>query len=50
MAVASNVIARLLARHHWIAWIGLGIVTVVALRMIFEGSAEVLHLAAPPLH
>jgi YjbE family integral membrane protein len=50
MALASNIIARLLARHHWIAWIGLGIVTVVALRMIFEGSAEVLHLAAPPLH
>ena len=46
MAVASNVIARLLARHHWIAWVGLGIVMVVALRMIYEGSAEVLHLAA----
>ena len=50
MAVASNVIARLLARYHWIAWIGLGIVMVVALRMIYEGSAEVLHLAAPRLH
>ncbi|HEX6840117.1 MAG TPA: TerC family protein [Stellaceae bacterium] len=50
MAAASNVIARLLARHHWIAWIGLGIVMVVALRMIYEGSAEVLHLAAPRLH
>jgi YjbE family integral membrane protein len=50
MGVASNVIARLLARHHWIAWIGLGIVMVVALRMIYEGSAEVLHLAAPRLH
>jgi YjbE family integral membrane protein len=44
MALASNVIARLLVRHHWIAWVGLGIITVVALRMIYEGSAEVLHL------
>lgn len=50
MGVASNVIARLLARHHWIAWIGLGIVMVVALRMIYEGSAQVLHLAALRLH
>lgn len=44
MGLASNFIARLLGRHQWIAWVGLGIVTVVALRMIYEGSAEVLHL------
>jgi YjbE family integral membrane protein len=50
MAVASNIIARLLARHHWIAWVGLGIITVVALRMIYEGSTEVLHVTAPQLH
>ena len=50
MALASNVIARLLTRHHWIAWIGLGIITVVALRMILEGSAEVLHLTTPAPH
>jgi len=50
MGIASNIVARLLARHHWIAWIGLGIVMVVALRMIYEGSAEVLHLTAPRLH
>jgi len=48
MGLASNVIARLLARYHWIAWVGLGIITVVALRMIYEGSAEVLHLTAAP--
>lgn len=48
MGLASNIIARLLARHHWIAWVGLGIITVVALRMIYEGSAEVLHLTAAP--
>ncbi|HKW52332.1 MAG TPA: YjbE family putative metal transport protein [Stellaceae bacterium] len=49
MGLASNYIARLLARYHWIAWIGLGIITVVALRMIYEGSSEVLHLASVPL-
>lgn len=41
MGVASNVIARLLDRFHWIAWIGLAIVTVVALRMIYDGWEEV---------
>ncbi len=45
MGFASNLVARLLARHRWIAWIGLAIVTVVALRMIYEGGAEVLEHA-----
>jgi YjbE family integral membrane protein len=43
MGVASTFIARLLDRHHWIAWIGLGIVALVALRMIYDGSTEVWH-------
>jgi YjbE family integral membrane protein len=43
MGLASSLVARLLARYPWIAWIGLGIVTVVALRMIYEGSSEILH-------
>jgi YjbE family integral membrane protein len=41
MGVASHYIARLLARHPWIAWIGLAVIAVVALRMIYEGSIEV---------
>ncbi len=41
MGVASELMARLVGRHRWIAWIGLLIVTFVALRMIYEGSAEV---------
>jgi predicted tellurium resistance membrane protein TerC len=41
MAVASHMIARLLARHHWITWIGLLIILFVALDMIYSGSAEV---------
>jgi YjbE family integral membrane protein len=48
MGIASNFIARLLARHHWIAWVGFGIITLVAVRMIYEGSTEVLHLTVAP--
>jgi YjbE family integral membrane protein len=46
MGVASTYIARLLDRHFWISWVGLGIITFVALRMIWEGSTEVLNQAA----
>ncbi len=42
MGVASTIVARLLDRHPWFAWIGLAIVFVVALRMIYDGSSEVL--------
>ncbi|HEY3917503.1 MAG TPA: TerC family protein [Stellaceae bacterium] len=41
MGVASELTGRLIARHRWIAWIGLAIVAFVALRMIYEGSTEV---------
>jgi predicted tellurium resistance membrane protein TerC len=47
MAVAATVIARLLERRRWIAWIGLGIVLFVALKLIWEGGGEVWH-ALPP--
>jgi len=47
MGVASTYIARVLDRWFWISWIGLGIVTFVALRMIWDGSAQILgHTAA----
>jgi YjbE family integral membrane protein len=46
MGVASTYIARLLDRFFWIAWVGLGIVTFVALRMVWEGSAQILHQTA----
>jgi len=42
MGIASELMARLIVRHRWIAWIGLAIVTVVALRMIYDGWAEVV--------
>ena len=41
MGVASEYIARLLARYPWISWLGLAIVAFVALRMIYDGSMEV---------
>ena len=43
MGIASNYIARLLERHFWISWIGLGIIAFVALRMIWDGSTEFIH-------
>jgi YjbE family integral membrane protein len=43
MGVASTFVARVLDRYHWIAWIGLGIVAAVAIRMIYEGTFEVIH-------
>jgi YjbE family integral membrane protein len=46
MGVASTYIARLLDRHFWISWVGLGIITFVSLRMIWEGSNQVLHQTA----
>jgi len=46
MGVASTYIARLLDRHFWISWVGLGIITFVSLRMIWEGSNQVLHRTA----
>ena len=47
MGIASQLIARLLERHSWLAWLGLAIIAVVALRMIWAGGGEVLtHVAS----
>ena len=46
MGVASTCIARLLDRHYWISWVGLGIITFVAFRMIWDGWTEILKQAA----
>jgi YjbE family integral membrane protein len=47
MGVAAGLIAGLLARHRWIAWVGLMIVFVIALRLIWDGSHQVIaHLQA----
>jgi YjbE family integral membrane protein len=41
MGVAATLIARLLDRHRWIAWIGLLVILYVALDMIYEGTHQV---------
>ncbi len=47
MAVAATLIARLLERYRWIAWVGLLIVLFVACKLIWEGGGDVLaHLPA----
>jgi YjbE family integral membrane protein len=46
MGVAANMVAHLLHRHRWIGWIGLLIITYVAVDMIWRGSREVLQHTA----
>jgi YjbE family integral membrane protein len=41
MGVAANLVAKLLDRHRWIAWLGLLIVLWVAVRLIWEGGHQV---------
>jgi YjbE family integral membrane protein len=45
MAVASNFIARILDRYHWVAWIGFLIIVYVAGDMIWDGTHEVVAAA-----
>ncbi|MCG5239487.1 TerC family protein [Azospirillum doebereinerae] len=46
MGAAANMIAHLLHKHRWIGWVGLAIITYVALDMIWRGSREVLQHTA----
>jgi YjbE family integral membrane protein len=41
MGVAASLIARLLNRHRWIAWLGLLVILYVALHMIWEGWLDI---------
>lgn len=41
MGLAAGLIARLLERQRWIAWVGLAIVLYVAISMIWQGAHEV---------
>jgi YjbE family integral membrane protein len=43
MGVAANLVAKLLTKFRWLAWVGLAIVLYVSLMMIYQGSFEVLH-------
>ncbi|NYZ12154.1 YjbE family putative metal transport protein [Azospirillum sp. RWY-5-1] len=46
MGAAANAIAHLLHRHRWIGWVGLAIITYVALDMIWRGGHEVIEHTA----
>jgi YjbE family integral membrane protein len=46
MGLAAGVIARLLGRYHWIAYVGLAIIFYVALRMIYDGTLELVEAAS----
>jgi YjbE family integral membrane protein len=41
MGIAASLIARLLEKHRWIAWLGLAVILYVAGDMIWEGTHEV---------
>ena len=42
MGLAANLIARLLQKHRWIAYVGLAIILYVACEMIYRGSFELI--------
>jgi YjbE family integral membrane protein len=45
MGVAASLVARLLTRFRWLAWVGLAIVLYVSVTMIWQGSFQVAHKA-----
>ena len=48
MGAAASVIARLLERFRWIAWVGLLIVLYVALKLLWDGGHDIMrHMPAP---
>jgi YjbE family integral membrane protein len=48
MGVAASLIARLLTRYRWIAWVGLAIILFVAIRMTLEGAGGYLPIPEIP--
>jgi predicted tellurium resistance membrane protein TerC len=49
MGLASSLIARLLDRFRWIAWIGLAVILFVAVRMVYEGTDQLVGHVLPPI-
>jgi YjbE family integral membrane protein len=45
MGLAAAVIARLLGRFHWLAYVGLAVIFYVSLQMIFDGTLELVEAA-----
>jgi YjbE family integral membrane protein len=42
MGLAAAAVAKLLDRHHWIAYCGLAVIVYIALKMIWMGSHEII--------
>ena len=40
MGVAASLIARLIQRHRWIAYLGLAVIIYVASKMIYDGFVD----------
>jgi YjbE family integral membrane protein len=40
MGLAANFVAKLVQKHHWIAWIGFVVILYVALNMVWEGAQQ----------
>lgn len=47
MGIAATFIARLLQKHHWIAYVGLAVILYVAGEMIYRGALEIWPAASP---
>lgn len=43
MLVAATLIANILSRHKWIAYIGIALILFVAGSMLWEGTSDVMH-------
>jgi len=41
MALASSVVADLLKKHHWVAYVGLLVIFYIAGSMVYEGTVEI---------
>ena len=37
MGLAANLLARVIERHRWIAYVGLAVIVYVAGKMVYEG-------------
>ncbi len=48
MAFAATLIMKLLARHHWISWLGLAVLIYVACEMLFRGLFD-MHYGIGPM-
>lgn len=42
MGLAATLIARLLARHHWIGFLGVAVILYVSLNMIWKGAIQII--------